>query len=166
MTAGIFPSRSGAGRCLVILCCIPLLGGCANYRWTTDYQAAEDYAHQQGKHLFIFYKWWLSNESNRMHGDVLSDPAVASRLRDTVNVLLEKDSSPEYGRFMSKFGVTQAPAFVIVAPDGSFQVRTGFIPKDRFIDFIESGKTVRPSRRPSEPHVVPRPPPRAQILVP
>jgi hypothetical protein len=125
---------------------VSAITGCQHYHWSTDYQSAEDYARQQQKYLFIFYKWWLSDDSNRMHGDVISDPAVAAHLKGMVSVLLEKDSSPEYGRYMSKFGVTSAPAFVIVAPDGSYQVRTGFIPKDRFIEFIESARTARPAR--------------------
>ena len=139
-----------------------LAGGCHQYRWTTDFQAAEDYAHQQNKYLFIFYKWWLSNESNRMHGDVLSDSAVGSHLHDMVTVLLEKDSSPEYARYMTKYGVTSAPAFVIVAPDGSYQVRTGFIPKDRFIEFIEAAKTPHPARAGARPSA----PPRHPVLIP
>ncbi len=135
--------------------------GCSDYRWTSEYEEAESRARRQDKHLFIFYKSWLSNDSNRMHGDVLSDPSVATHLQDTVNVLLEKDSSPEYGRYMLKYGVTSPPAFVIVAPDGAYQVRTGFIPRDRFVEFIDSAKAPRPPRPIRPPAAAAaRPPPR------
>ena len=70
---------------LVALCAT----GCSDFKWRWDYQQAEQQARQQGKYLFIFYKWWLSNESNRMHGDVMADPAVGGLFQDTINVLLE-----------------------------------------------------------------------------
>lgn len=127
----------------------------------TDYRAAEQQARSQGKHLFIFYKWWMSNESNRMHGDVLTDAQVSAELRDTVNVLLEKDSSPDFAAYMSKYGVTAPPAFVIAAPDGTYQVRTGYIPKDRFIEFVRAAKAPRPQRGGSR-----KPPPAPVPLVP
>lgn len=173
MSAGCITCRGSTWRHLVIIVfgatLLPVVAGCSNYRWMNDFQAAEDYARQQHKHLFIFYKWWLSNDSNRMHGDVLSDPAVGMRLNDTVNLLLEKDSCPDYARYLSKYGVTMAPAFVIVAPDGSYQVRTGFVPKDRFIEFIESAKAARPVRpgaRSTPPPARPAPAPRKPILAP
>lgn len=122
------------------------LTGCQAYHWKTDYQKAEEQAREQNKYLFVFYKWWLSNDSNRMHGDVLADPEVGDLFQDTVNVLLEKDSSPEFSRYMSKYGVTAAPAFVIAAPDGSYQSRTGFIPKDRFMEFVQVAKTQHPEK--------------------
>jgi hypothetical protein len=131
-----------------LLCAVglaPALSGCHDYRWTADYQQAEQQARSQNKQLFIFYKWWLSDESNRMHGEVLADPQVGALFQDTVNVLLEKDSSPAYSRYMTKYGVTSPPAFVIVAPDGNYQYRTGFIPKDRFIEFVRSAKAGRAS---------------------
>ena len=127
----------------------------------TDYRAAEQTARAQNRHLFIFYKWWMSSESNRMHGDVLTDSEVAAELRDTVNVLLEKDSSPDFAAYMSRYGVTAPPAFVIVAPDGTYQVRTGYIPKDRFIEFVRAAKAPRAQRGGSR-----RPPPTAVPLVP
>lgn len=117
--------------------------GCQDYRWRWDYQKAEQQARQQNKYLFVFYKSWLSNESNRMHGEVLADPAVGALLADTVNLLLEKDSSPEYGNYLAKYGVTSPPAFVVVAPDGTYHAASGFIPKDRFIEFVKNAKAGR-----------------------
>jgi hypothetical protein len=128
--------------------------GCHDYRWQADHQRAEARAREQDRHLFIFYKHWLSSESNRMHGEVLTDPQVGALFQDTVNVLLEKDSSPEFSRYMSRFGVLSAPAFVILAPDGSHQVRTGYIPQERFIEFVEAAKAARP-QRPAEPRARP-----------
>ncbi len=140
-TVGLRPRRLYVWLFVPVL--LATLGGCRDYHWTSDYQRAEEQAREQKKYLFVFYKWWLSSESNRMHGDVLADKAVGGLFRDTVNVLLERDSSPEFARYMSKYGVAAPPAFVIAAPDGSYQVRTGYIPKDRFIEFVQSAKTPR-----------------------
>ncbi|HSW44941.1 MAG TPA: hypothetical protein VLM89_05170 [Phycisphaerae bacterium] len=126
--------------------------GCQDYKWRWDFNQAEQDARQQGKHLFIFYKWWLNNESNRMHGDVLSDPAVGAQFQDTINLFLEKDSSTEYANYMTKYGVTSPPAFVIVAPDGTYYTAAGFIPKDRFIEFAKNAKAGQsPGDRKSPP---------------
>jgi hypothetical protein len=140
---------------LPVLACA--VSGCSDYHWTSDYQSAETAAQRENRYLFIYYKWWLGNDSARMETEVLADASVASHLRDTVNVRIEKDSSVDYARYMSKFGVTAAPAFVVVAPDGTYQVRTGFVPKDRFIEFIESAKTPRPARPGSPAAAPPRP---------
>jgi thioredoxin-related protein len=117
--------------------------GCQDYRWRWDYQQAEQQARQQNKYLFVFYKWWLSNDSNRMHDYIQTDPAVGALFADTVNLLLEKDSSPGYANYLAKYGVTAPPAFVIVAPDGTYYVASGFIPKDRFIEFVKNAKAGR-----------------------
>lgn len=129
--------------------------GCQDYRWRWDYQTAEDQAREQGKDLFIFYKWWMSDDSNRMHGEVVASPEVGALLQDTVNLLLEKDSSTEYAQYMGKYGVSSTPAFVIVKPDGSYRVEIGYIPKDRFVEFIKkarAGSSASPPRSsPSSP---------------
>jgi len=135
-------SPSNGFRWLIALSLLAA-AGCQDYKWRWDYAKGEQQARQQGKYLFVFYKWWLSNDSNRMHGEVLSDPAVGAQLADTINLLLEKDSSPEYGNYLAKYGVTSPPAFVVVAPDGTYYVAGGFIPKDRFIEFIKNAKAGR-----------------------
>jgi len=146
--------RNRQTRSLITRCrwlCIPILlatVGCQDYRWRWDYQQAEQNAREQQKYLFIFYKHWLNDESNHMHNEVLADPAVGALLQDTINLLLEKDSSPEYAKYLTRYGVTAPPAFVVVAPDGTYRVQTGYIAKDRFIDFIKQAKTTRPAESP------------------
>ena len=126
--------------------------GCQDYKWRLgDYLKAEQEAAEKTHYLFVFYKWWLSDASNQMHGNVLPDAAVGALFQDTVNVLLEKDSSPEYANYMARYGVTSPPAFVLVAPDGTYYVASGFLPKERFIEFVQSAKSGRSagSRRPA-----------------
>ncbi len=115
--------------------------GCADYKWRQDSQQAEQQAREQGKYLFVFYKGFLNNQSDRMHSDVLADPEVGALFNDTVNLLLMREQSPEHANYVAKYGVTSPPACVMVAPDGTYYVQSGFISKDRFIEFIKNAKS-------------------------
>lgn len=119
--------------------------GCQSYHWRNDVMAAETDARESGKHLFVFYKWYLDSHSNRMLSETLSDPKVEKLFRDTVNVVLES-GYPEFDAYVQRFGVHTYPATIILAPDGTYQVRLGFIPKDRFIAFVERAKQPRAPR--------------------
>ena len=141
-------SRLGR-RCRWTCTLILLLAGtgCQSYNWRSDFAAAEQQAREQSKYLFIFYKWWLDDASNRMlSNEVLSDPEVQQLFLETINVLLEKDSGPAYKQYVSKYGVTDPPAVVLVAPDGSYRVQRGFTPKGRFINFVKKARTTRPKK--------------------
>ena len=59
--------------------------GCQSYNWQSDlatYQAAEERARQEGKHLFIFYKSWLDDASNRMMTPTTSGSIRAAEVED------------------------------------------------------------------------------------
>ncbi len=125
-------------RCIAAFCVsIAALTGCAQYEWKTEYaqyQAAEQEARQGGRHMFVFYKYWLDSDSNRMlSNEVLSDPEVTGLFQNTINLLVEKDFGPQYAEYMNRYNVTTPPAAVIVRPDGSYRVRQGFVPKEEFI---------------------------------
>ena len=98
--------------------------GCQDYKWQwsfqspEDLQKAEDGARQKNKMVFIFYKWYLDSDANRMHGDVLADNQIGSLFRDTENILIDRAAGPDYERYLTKYGVTTAPACILVAPDG------------------------------------------------
>jgi hypothetical protein len=79
--------------------------------------------------------------------EVLRSPAVVRQFRNTVNVLIDRAYGPEYVRYMAtRYGVTSVPASVIVAPDGQYEARTGFIPKDRFLEFVAQARTLTGNR--------------------
>lgn len=119
--------------------------GCFAYNWRLDHSEfgpAEAEAREKGKYLFIFYKSWTDNSSNRMlSSEVLSDPKVEKHFADTINLLVEAGGGPRYVDYMAKYGVTSFPAAVIVAPDGSYQRAVGFIPKEQFIEFVQKAKS-------------------------
>jgi len=115
--------------------------GCTDYKWRQDCQQAEQQAREQGKYLFVFYKGFLNNQSDRMHSDVLADPAVGELFADTINLLLMREQSPEHANYIAKYGVTSPPACVMVAPDGTYYVQSGLVGKDRFIEFVKNAKS-------------------------
>lgn len=138
------------------------LVGCQDYRWkyfdsVQELRQFEQTARDQGKLLFIFYKWCLDSDANRMHGDVLADNEVGKLFLDTTNIVIDKFSGPEYEDYLKKFGVTDPPACILVAPDGRYKVFTGYIPKERFMELIKAAKQdlTEQSRRP--PPSLPKP---------
>ncbi len=115
------------------------LCGCGGgYHWRTNYaefHEAEQQANDQGRFLLIFYKMAFDSTSNRMF-EVLSDPQVEAQFKDTINVLVDKVNGPQYVAYMRKYRVSEPPAVVIVSPKGLYEVRTGFVPKEPFLDFV------------------------------
>ena len=112
--------------------------GCQHYEWRDDYERAEVQAREQSKHMFIFYKYYLDADSNRMLGsEVLSDPEVVKLFQGTVNVLLDQAYGPRYVEYVGKYGVRSCPSSIIVAPDGTYTVLRGLVSKERFMDFAQ-----------------------------
>ncbi|MHC4797874.1 MAG: hypothetical protein ACYTF1_14620 [Planctomycetota bacterium] len=133
-------------RLLWIIMLLPALTGCQDYQWIfDDFRTAEQIAGDQNKDLFIFSKYWLSPESNRMHGEVLTDAKVFEQLKNTVNLLIEVDVTHGAAQYMSKYGINSAPAFVVARSDGTFKTCTGYVPKERFIEFLKKAKTPPPT---------------------
>ena len=129
------------GGCILARYTATFFGRTSNNNAVDDFRAAEQIAGDQTKDLFIFYKWWLSQESNRMHSEVLTDQQVFQQLKNTVNLIMERDSTAGADQYMSKYGITSAPAFVVARPDGTFKTCTGFVPKERFVEFLKNAKT-------------------------
>jgi thiol:disulfide interchange protein len=123
------------------------IAGCQDYKWQwtfqspEDMQKLEDQARQEQKLVFIFYKWYLDSDANRMHGDVLADNKVGAMFSDSVNLLIDKAAGPDYERYLARFGVTAPPACIFVAPDGRYKVLTGYIAKDEFIERVQAVHT-------------------------
>lgn len=122
------------------------IAGCRDYNWQWSFQSPADMqkleteAHDQQKLVFIFYKWYLDSDANRMHGDVLADNEVGALFADSVNLLIDKAAGPDYERYLTRYGVTAPPACVLVAPDGRYKVFTGYIPKDQFIPLVQAAR--------------------------
>lgn len=115
--------------------------GCQEYNWRNDIEGLEQQAREQGKDVFIFYKYWLDQGSSDMLSVELSDPQVKALFQDTINVLIDKDYGPRFEKFMERYGVTSYPASVIVRPDGKPKVLFGRVPKEQFIKWATEAKS-------------------------
>ncbi|HOW18077.1 MAG TPA: hypothetical protein PLC79_03495 [Phycisphaerae bacterium] len=128
-----------------------LSGGCVEYRWEENVERAEQRAKAEGKYLFVFYKWWLSNDSNRMQAEVIDQPDVARVFQGTVNCRIVYEYPPNR-EYMARHGVDRAPGFLVQAPDGSYQKLTGYVPKEAFIKWAQAAMTTpKAPERPSKP---------------
>ncbi len=123
-------------------CC----AGCVDYRWEDNYDRALKRASLEKKHLFIYYRYWMNPECTRMYNEVLARPEVAQQFANTVNCQLERDWPPNREYMMARYRVRSTPAFVIVAPDGTYHKRTGYMPAQQFLAFVKSAM-FRPPRR-------------------
>lgn len=147
---------------LGVLLVVAASAGCQDYRWQWSFNSPqdltklEDRAREQGRMVFIFYKFYLDSDSNRMHSDVLADSKVGPLFKDTVNVIVDKASGPDYERHMTKYGVTAPPACVLIAPDGRYKVLTGYIAKDQFIELIRAAQSELSQPAPNPPRNRPK----------
>lgn len=139
--------RNGLRRSLFVsVVAYVWIAGCQDYEWQWSFQSPDDMqkmeeqASQENRLVFIFYKWYLDSDANRMHGDVLADNEVGTLFKDSVNLLVDKAAGPDYERYLSKYGVTTPPACILVAPDGRYKVLAGYQPKERFIELVQSAK--------------------------
>ena len=138
---------------LVLVCLSTALltagsSGCFSYNWRTtdpEYAAAERESSEKGRYLFVFFKYWLDDDSNRMLSDeVLSNPKVEPLFRNTINLLVEKEGNPKtWSDLSSRYQVTGVPTAVIVRPDGTYEKAAGFMPRDAFIEFVRSAMAPR-----------------------
>jgi hypothetical protein len=134
-----------------------LSSGCVEYRWEENVERAEQRAKAEGKYLFVFYKWWLSNDSNRMQSEVIDQPDVARVFQGTVNCRIVYEYHPNRD-YMARHGVDRAPGFLVVAPDGSYQRLTGYVPKEAFVKWAQTAMTATktPERPVKPPPITPR----------
>jgi len=150
------PCRAGRVGGLLYLVTVLVAGGaagCLQYDWQHDFERGEAQAREQNKDMFIFYKYYLDSDSNRMlSSEVLSDPEIVSLFQDTINVLIDSSFGPQYEAYVARFGVSSYPASILVAPNGQYETLKGFVPKQRFIEFV---RDFRRKHAPAEPAAEP-----------
>ena len=112
-----------------------------DYEWEADYERAFEIAQQQHRPVFIFYKSVVSADANELLG-TLDRPDVAELFDDTVNCLLDWGYPPNR-RLMTRYGVTNVPAIVIVNPDGTHHARQGRMTAAQVISFVRTAKASR-----------------------
>jgi hypothetical protein len=128
--------------------------GCVDYHWMNDVERAEQKAKAEGKYLFVFYKWWLVNDSARLETEVLQDERVARLFQDTVNCRIVYEYPPNRD-YMAAHGIHRAPGLILQAPDGTYHTREGYVPEDALIKWasaiLKTQEPVAASKRPPPP---------------
>lgn len=119
-----------------------------DYHWEGDYQRALQRAQAEGRRVFVFYKSVLSPESNDVLVNVLNRPEVAAEFHDTINCLLDWGHPPNR-RFMARFGITDVPGFLLIAPDGTHHARQGRLNAEQMVSFIREAR--RTAGQPAPP---------------
>lgn len=124
--------------------------GCVQMKWEENIDHAEQMAKAERKSLFVFYKWWLVSESNRMQEMLEKDPDIARLFQNTINCRIVYEWKPNQ-QYMARHGVDRAPGFLIKTPDGAFQKLVGYVPKEAFLRWATSAMANPGTARPSKP---------------
>lgn len=104
-----------------------------------DYEVALQKAKRQNRKMIVVYKWWLDASSTEFLRRLLR-PEVAARTTETVNCVLDWDFVPNR-TFVSRYGVSQFPAIVVVHQDGSYQAHNGLASTEEIARFLTRALT-------------------------
>jgi hypothetical protein len=136
---------------LAALAACLLLTGCAPV-WHLSYDPAEREARSAEKPLVIFYKDLQNLQSARLE-DLLDQPEVAKHLSGKVLCKLIDEFPPDR-KFVSQYGVTQAPALVIIHPDGTYHRHASGASLEEVVAFFAQSQP--PGQQPMTTAQVPR----------
>jgi hypothetical protein len=126
-----------------------------SYNWEQDIDRAEQRAKAEKRALFVYYKYWLNNDSNVFISDVLNKPEVGKQFQNTVNCILDQDFQKNR-QYMAKHGVNQVPGYLIKLPDGTHQEKTGILSKDAFLAWVDAAMKGTADRTVKPPPITPQ----------
>ena len=125
--------------------------GCAPV-WHLHYDEAEKLARARQRPLAIFYKAPLDVRSSQLE-DLLETPPARQWLADKVRCILTSDFPP-FRRYVAQFGVLQAPALILIHPDGTYHARNAPADLDELLAFLQQAQP--PGRTPELNPQIPR----------
>lgn len=120
--------------------------------WQFDYDQAIHQAREAERDVLILYKDPLETRSGAVR-DILESPEMAPRIGHKVRLMLVPYYAPNV-RFMSQFGITEAPAIAVVHPDNTYHALAGVHTADEVASFLESAKG--PGKQPTLDPQIPR----------
>ncbi len=127
------------------------LAGCGPV-WHFDYDEAVRQARRSDRDVLILYKDPLDVDSGTMR-DILESPQIASKHGGKVWCAVVPFYAPNR-KFVAQYGVTEAPAVVVVHPDDTYHALLGVHASEAVERFLD-GATA-PGSRPKESFQVPR----------
>lgn len=122
-------------------------------QWTYTFVEAEKLARDNEKPIFVFYRDPFDPKSGQMF-EMIRSPQAAELLKGMVCCTLVTEYNPNR-RFVAQYGIQEAPAVVIVHPDGTYHSRPGIVDFEQFREFITQSKP--PGAKPAVDIQIPRP---------
>lgn len=127
------------------------VAGCGGPTWHFAYDEGLRQARREERDLLVFYKDPLDVRSGRMR-DVLEDGGVLPLVNGRVRCQLVPSYAPDRA-FVSQYGIDDAPALILIHPDGTFHALAGEHDAAAVRAFLESSQApgAHPNRNPRLP---------------
>lgn len=128
----------------VALCLGCVAAGCVtNLRWPQpgwhyDYESAQARAGREGATLLVYYSESRPGTHDPLR-DALRNPELSRGCTRFVRCRLYVSHEPDR-RFVGQYGVSRAPAWIIIHPDGTYHSRTGAVSVEEVLSFIQEAQ--------------------------
>ncbi len=147
LSADAARAARGVGAAAVVI----LLAGCGP-PWHFEYQEGEIAARAAERPLVVFYKDPFDVASSHME-DLLKSGPVAKLLAGKERCLLTTEFAP-HRRYVAQYGTFQAPALIVVHPDGTYHAHNGVMNLEQIQGFFAEANP--PGAKPTPNPQIPR----------
>lgn len=130
---------------------LPAGAGCGPV-WYFQYQEAENAARAAERPMVVFYKDPFDPKSSRMQ-DLLEGNQIAPLLADKIRCVLTTEFAPDH-KYIAQYGVIQAPALILIHPDGTYHAHNGPMSLEEIRGFLTEARP--PGARPTLNPQIPR----------
>lgn len=127
---------------IALLAALMLIGGCATSsvwpqpNWHHDYDSARQRARRDQASMLVYYSESRPGRGDPLQ-DVLRDSQVSGACSRYVRCRLYVSHEPDR-RFVGQYGVTRAPAWIVIHADGSYHSRVGAAVPAEIVAFLEN----------------------------
>ena len=122
----------------MLLACV----GCAGFgkpgkaKWHADYDSAETAVRGTERTMLIRFVDPRPGRRDLLD-EAFKNKQLARRLGEYVCCVLYRGYEPDR-RYVSQFGITRAPAVIVVHPDGTYHAKTGRMSADAVLAFLDA----------------------------
>lgn len=127
LVAGLAILLSGSG-------CLSELAVWRNDGWATDYDSAERAGRDLGRELLIVYQ-----DADRSIETALREGPASSLASGYVCCSLVRSFEPDR-RYAAQYGVTRAPALIVIHRDGTYHASSGPLSPEAIATFLDQAK--------------------------
>jgi hypothetical protein len=127
--------KAAAGRGAAILLAL-LVGGCGP-PWVYSYVEAEKLGKAAERPILVFYRDHLDPQCGQMLKTLNTTATRVTNHRNMVRCSLLTAYNPDR-RYVAQYGVTSAPALIVIHPDGTYHSRMGSGTAEEVMEFLEN----------------------------